>query len=240
MKRIVLGLLVLLAAVLSAGQVKLKTGQVYDGDVKQVGKVVTIVKDGAVFQFQMKDVAEMDGKAVEQEKNPVIKIMTTKGDMLVELFEDDAPNTVANIISLAEQGYFQGMAFHRVIKGFMAQGGCPNSKNGAVGRPGTGGPGYTFDNEVSSKLKHLRGTLSMANAGPNTNGSQFFICFKPQSFLDGKYSVFGKVTEGLNVLDKIEEIGTVGEGAPKEEVRFNIEVISKRNHDYVVKKNGGR
>ena len=121
MKRIVLGLLVLIAAVLSAGQVKLKTGQVYEGDVKQVGKVVTIIKDGAVFQFQMKDVAEMDGKAVEQEKNPVIKIMTSKGDIIAELFEDDAPNTVANIISLAEQGYFQGMAFHRVIKGFMAQ-----------------------------------------------------------------------------------------------------------------------
>jgi len=240
MKRIVCCLFMLAASMLSAGQVKLKTGQVYDGDVKQVGKVVTIVKDGAVFQFQMKDVAEMDGKAIEQEKNPVIKIMTTKGDILVELFEDEAPNTVANIISLAEQGYFKGMAFHRVIKGFMAQGGCPNSKKGAIGRPGTGGPGYTFDNEVSSNLKHLRGTLSMANAGPNTNGSQFFICFKPQSFLDGKYSVFGKVTDGLNVLDKIEEIGTVGEGKPKEEVQFNIEVVSKRNHEYVVKKNSGR
>lgn len=227
----------LAAAMLSAGQVKLKTGQVYEGDVKQVGKVVTIVKDGAVFQFQMKDVAEMDGKAVEQEKNPVIKIMTSKGDMLVELFEDDAPNTVANIISLAEQGFYKGMGFHRVIKGFMAQGGCPNTKRGASGTPGTGGPGYTFDNEVSSKLKHLRGTLSMANAGPNTNGSQFFICFKPQSFLDGKYSVFGKVIEGLDVLDKIEGIASVGEGRPKEDVRFNIEVVSKRNHEYVVKKN---
>ncbi len=228
----------LAAAMLSAGQVKLKTGQVYDGEVKQVGKVVTIVKDGAVFQFQMKDVAEMDGKAIEQEKNPVIKIMTTKGDMLVELFEDDAPNTVANMITLAEQGFYKGMAFHRVVKGFVAQGGCPYSKRGANGTPGTGGPGYKIDNEISSGVKHLRGYLSMARSmEPDTNGSQFFICFKPQPFLNGKYSVFGKVIEGFDVLDKIEEIASAGEGRPKEEVRFNIEVVSKRNHEYVVKKN---
>ena len=240
MKRVLFGVFVLAAAMLSAGQVKLKTGQVYEGDVKQVGNVVTIVKDGAVFQFQLKDVKEMDGKAIEKEKNPVVKIMTGKGDILVELFEDEAPNAVANMITLAEQGYYKGMAFHRVIKGFMAQGGCPNSKRGATGRPGTGGPGYTFDNETSPALKHLRGTLSMANAGPNTNGSQFFICFKPASFLDGHYSVFGKVIGGLDVVDKLEAIGSNGEGQPKEEVRFNIEVVSKRNHEYVVKKNSGK
>ena len=238
MKRIVF-LFGMLALCVFAGQVKLRTGQVYEGDVKQVGKVVTIVNDGAVFQFQMKDVAEIDGKAIEQEKNPVIKIMTTKGDILVELFEDDAPNTVANMISLVESGFYKGMAFHRVINGFMAQGGCPNSKRGATGTPGTGGPGYTFDNEISAKLKHQRGSLSMANAGPNTNGSQFFLCFRPQPHLDGRHTVFGKVTAGLDVLDKLEAIGS-RDGKPKEEVRFNIEVVSKRNHDYVVKKNKGR
>ena len=95
-----------------------------------------------------------------------------------------------------------------------------------------------IDNEIAAGLKNLRGSLSMARrAEPDTNGSQFFICFKPQPFLDGKYTVFGKVIDGLPVLDKIEEIGTVGEGRPKETVTFNIEVVSKRNHEYVVKKN---
>ncbi|MBQ9368761.1 MAG: peptidylprolyl isomerase [Victivallales bacterium] len=236
MKKLVVLLLVLVAFSTFAGQVKLRNGQSFEGETKFDGKVVTLVKDGALFQFPLKDVAELDGKVIEREDNPVVRIATTKGDIFVELYEDDAPNTVANFIELAEKGFYKGMAFHRVINGFMAQGGCPNSKRGAVGTPGTGGPGYTFDNEISSRRHDSRGILSMANAGPNTNGSQFFLCFKETPWLDGKHTVFGKVTKGLEVLDKLEAIGT-GSGKPSEEVRFNIEVVSKRNHEYKVKKN---
>ena len=236
MKKLVVFLLVLVAFSAFAGQVKLRNGQSYEGETKLVGKVVTLIKDGAVFQFPLKDVAELDGKAIAREDNPVVRIATTKGDIFVELYEDDAPNTVANFIELAEKGFYKGMAFHRIIPGFMAQGGCPNSKRNAMGTPGTGGPGYTFDNEISSRRHDSRGILSMANAGPNTNGSQFFLCFKETPWLDGKHTVFGKVTKGLEVLDKLEAIGT-GSGKPTEEVRFNIEVVSKRNHEYKVKKN---
>ncbi|MBQ6470631.1 MAG: peptidylprolyl isomerase [Victivallales bacterium] len=162
--------------------------------------------------------------------------MTSKGDITVELFEDDAPNTVANFIELADSGFYKGMTFHRIINGFMAQGGCPNSKRGAMGTPGTGGPGYTFDNEISSLRHDAKGILSMANAGPNTNGSQFFLCFAATPWLDGKHTVFGKVIDGLAVLDKLEALGT-SSGSPKESVNFNVEVVSRRNHEYHVVKN---
>lgn len=168
--------------------------------------------------------------------NPVVRVATGKGDMLAELFEDKVPNTVANMIQLAESGFYKGMSFHRVIPDFMAQGGCPNSKQGAAGVPGTGGPGYQFGDEFHRDLKHSgRGIFSMANSGPGTNGSQFFLCFTATPHLNGKHSVFGKVIAGLNVLDELEKIGT-SSGKPKETVRFNIEVVLKQDHPYEVKK----
>ncbi len=168
--------------------------------------------------------------------NPVIRITTTKGDLLCELFEDKVPNTVANMVELAGNGFYKGMRFHRVIPGFMAQGGCPNSRQGASGVPGTGGPGYTFPDEFHESLKHDgRGVLSMANSGPNTNGSQFFLCFAPAPHLDGKHSVFGRVIAGKQVLDRLEKIGTPS-GDTKEDVRFDIEVVLKQDHPYAVKK----
>ena len=221
---------------LHAGSIKLIDGRIFEGEIISRDNIVTVKKDGNMFQFSKKELAEMNGQPVEQEKNPVIKIATSKGDILVELFEDEVPNTTANIISLAEADFFKGMSFHRIINGFMAQGGCPNSKRGASGMAGTGGPGYRFADEFSAKLKHTkRGILSMANAGANTNGSQFFICFGPTPHLDGRHAVFGQVTQGLDVLDKLEAIGTQS-GKPMENVTFNIEVVSKRNHDYIVKK----
>jgi len=168
-------------------------------------------------------------------ENPKIKMTTSKGDMIIELYEEQCPNTVANIIELAEHDFYQGMKFHRVITDFMAQGGCPNSKDGATGMAGTGGPGYSFADECVPELKHnARGILSMANAGPNTNGSQFFLCFAPASWLDGKHAVFGKVIEGLEVLDALEAIGSAS-GGTSEAVSFNIEVVSKNDHPYQVK-----
>lgn len=179
--------------------------------------------------------AEQKGPKIIEGKNPIVKVTTAKGDMLVELYEDKVPNTVANFISLAEKGFYKDMTFHRVIPGFMAQGGCPNSKPGARGMPGTGGPGYKFADEINPDLKHTgKGILSMANAGPNTNGSQFFLCFVETGFLDGKHAVFGKVVDGLDVLAKLEAIGTKS-GKPTEVVSFNVVVVSKQGHPYEVK-----
>ena len=115
---------------------------------------------------------------------------TDAGQITLELFDADAPNTVANFVKLAKDGFYDGLAFHRVIDGFMAQGGCPNSREGAKGMAGTGGPGYTIDCEINSQ-KHQAGTLSMAHAGRNTGGSQFFICHEAQPHLDGVHTVFG-------------------------------------------------
>lgn len=170
--------------------------------------------------------------------NPVIRIATSKGDMLAELYEDECPNTVANMITLAEDGFYRGMSFHRVINGFMAQGGCPFSKKemANAGTPGTGDPGYRFADEFSKKLRHTgRGVLSMANSGPNTNGSQFFITFVDTPWLDDHHAVFGKIIDGLDVLDKIEAVGSQS-GRTSERVTFNIEVVSKRDHAYNVEK----
>lgn len=122
-------------------------------------------------------------------------IETDHGTMVVELFEKDAPNTVANFEKLANSGFYNGLTFHRVIPDFMIQGGCPNGS-------GTGGPGYKINCEINPN-RHLRGSLSMAHAGPNTGGSQFFICHSPQPHLDGVHTVFGKVLEGVEVVDKI-------------------------------------
>jgi cyclophilin family peptidyl-prolyl cis-trans isomerase len=175
-------------------------------------------------------------KLLSNSTNPVVRMTTGKGDMLVELYEDKVPNTVANLIELAENGFYKGMGFHRIIPGFMAQGGCPNSKQGAAGMPGTGGPGYTFADEFNDTLKHTgRGILSMANAGPNTNGSQFFLCFAAAPHLDGKHSVFGKVIAGLEVMDRLEKIGSPS-GQTSEDVRFDISVHRKQGHPYAVKK----
>ena len=116
---------------------------------------------------------------------------TEAGKITLDLFSIDAPNTVANFVKLVNQGFYDGLSFHRVIEGFMAQGGCPNTRKGAGGIPGTGGPGYSIDCEINSK-KHEAGSLSMAHAGKNTGGSQFFIVHQPQPHLDGVHTVFGK------------------------------------------------
>jgi len=177
-------------------------------------------------------------KLLSNPTNPVVKITSGKGGMLIELYEDKVPNTVGNMVSLIEAGFYEGMSFHRIIRGFVAQGGCPFSKLGAFGKPGTGDPGYKFADEFHPSLKHDgRGVLSMANGGPGTNGSQFFICFSPQPVLDQKHSVFGKVIAGLGTLGRLEAIGSADDDTPlRETVRFNAEVILKQDHPYTVKK----
>ena len=126
---------------------------------------------------------------------------TDQGKITFELFSNDAPNTVDNFIKLVNEGFYNGLTFHRVIPGFMAQGGCPNTREGSNGMPGTGGPGYSIKCEINPK-KHLKGSLSMAHAGKDTGGSQFFIVYEPQPHLDGVHTVFGK-TENMDVVLKL-------------------------------------
>ena len=126
---------------------------------------------------------------------------TDQGKITFELFSNDAPNTVDNFIKLVNKGFYNGLTFHRVIPGFMAQGGCPNTREGSNGMPGTGGPGYSIKCEINPK-KHLKGSLSMAHAGKDTGGSQFFIVYEPQPHLDGVHTVFGK-TENMDVVLKL-------------------------------------
>jgi peptidyl-prolyl cis-trans isomerase B (cyclophilin B) len=124
------------------------------------------------------------------------EIKTHEGVIKVELYFKEAPNTVANFLHLVDSGFYKGLPFHRIIEGFMAQGGDPKGD-------GTGGPNWKIDNEANN-LKHEAGSLSMANAGPNTAGSQFFICHMPQSHLDGRHTIFGKVVSGFDVVTRLE------------------------------------
>ena len=137
--------------------------------------------------------------ALDTSRQYSARFKTERGDIVVELYADRAPRTVENFVNLARAGFYDGTTFHRVIGGFMAQGGDPTGT-------GTGGPGYQFDDEFHPSLRHDgAGILSMANAGPGTNGSQFFITYGPTPHLDDRHSVFGKVTEGLDVLRSIRE-----------------------------------
>jgi peptidyl-prolyl cis-trans isomerase B (cyclophilin B) len=136
---------------------------------------------------------------------------TNHGAIEVEFFDEDAPKTVANFRKLADDGFYNGLTFHRVIKDFMIQGGCPQGT-------GTGGPGYTFEDEFNQH-KIERGALAMANAGPNTNGSQFFIVTTAAApWLDGKHTVFGKVTNGMDSVDSIEGTNTGAQDRPVDDV----------------------
>ena len=144
-------------------------------------------------------------------------IHTNHGAIEVELFDEDAPKTVENFRKLASDGFYDGVIFHRIIKDFMIQGGDPNGT-------GTGGPGYTFEDEFNQH-KVVRGALAMANAGPNTNGSQFFIVTTDAApWLDGKHTVFGRVVDGMDVVDRIEGTDTDARDKPRNDIR--IEKVS--------------
>jgi len=145
---------------------------------------------------------------IDPKKKYTAKLSTDKGDIVLELFADKTPKTVNNFVFLAREGFYDGTIFHRVIKDFMAQGGDPDGT-------GTGGPGYRFADEFDPSLKHDQpGIFSMANSGPGTNGSQFFITHGPTPWLNGKHSVFGKVIQGLDVLLSIPERDPSKVGSP--------------------------
>jgi cyclophilin family peptidyl-prolyl cis-trans isomerase len=179
--------------------------------------------------------AEQAIRAKEAEKDdlPRVKLSTTKGDIVVELFEDQAPNTVANFISLVESGFYNDKNFHRVLKNFMAQGGCPKGD-------GTGGPGYEIKCECyePGARMHFRGTLSMAHAGRDTGGSQFFLTFLPTSHLNGRHTAFGRIIEGMDVLARIQRIDPMGDAGKAPDKIVKAEVLRKRDHEYKPKKVG--
>jgi peptidyl-prolyl cis-trans isomerase A (cyclophilin A) len=144
--------------------------------------------------------------------NPTVTIETNHGTITAELFQERAPETAGNFLKLAQDGFYDGVVFHRVIDDFMIQGGDPDGT-------GRGGPGYTIDDEFHPELKHdAPGILSMANAGPNTGGSQFFITLAATPWLDGKHAVFGKVVEGMDVVEEIGKVETGRGDRPKEDV----------------------
>lgn len=154
-------------------------------------------------------------------KNYLLHMGTNKGDITIKFRPDVAPLHVTNFIYLTRMGYYDGLSFHRVITGFMAQGGDP------VGN-GTGGPGYGFNGEFSPAVRHSRGgMLSMANAGPGTDGSQFFLTFVPTPWLDGKHSIFGEVIEGMDVLKTLEAAGSQS-GATKEPLKMTKVTVEVR------------
>ena len=181
--------------------------------------------------------AEMAARKADAaaDDRPRVTITTSKGDVVVELFEDEAPNTVANFISLVEKGFYDGTPFHRVIGGFMAQGGDPTGT-------GTGGPGHLIDCEceLPNARKHFLGSLSMAHAGKNTGGSQFFLTFRPTEHLDGKHTVFGRVIEGFDVLPKLTRTQSQeGQSIPglAPDTIVKAKVLRKRDHAYEPKTN---
>jgi peptidyl-prolyl cis-trans isomerase B (cyclophilin B) len=189
------------------------------GDTTKKATTPSSATKTAVPESSTKSMAPEPTKkaAVESTKEPLpqVTIQTTKGNIVLELAEDDAPNTVANFISLAEKGFYNGLTFHRVEPTFVIQGGDPEGN-------GHGGPGYLIADEISPVLKHDRGVISMARRGPNTAGSQFFIMLGASPRLDGQYSAFGRVTSGMDVVDRI----VVGDKMIK------VTVDHKRNHVY--------
>ena len=173
----------------------------------------------------------------ENYQNPVAEIITERGTITVELFEDQVPNTVSNFIILAESGFYNNMLFHYIVPGAFIQGGCPNTKPGAEGKPGLGGPGYSIKEEFKEHLNHnSAGILSMAKGyGKNSSGSQFMILFDKVPVFNGRQTVFGKVIKGMETLKTLEKFGSKT-GQPKNEEAFSIKIIRKNDIEYHVNK----
>lgn len=176
------------------------------------------VELGSTIELSSKS-NDMVGSGKTEDETIRVVMKTNHGDIRIELFAHDAPNTVKNFVELTKIGFYNGTKFHRVIKGFMIQGGDPLTKDDALKtRWGTGGPGYSFDDEIYAGNKNSAGTIAMANAGPNTNGSQFFINVVDNDYLNTKHTVFGKVVAGMDVVREIENVATEDAARPLEAV----------------------
>lgn len=152
-----------------------------------------------------------ESQTMEYKENQTVILKTNKGDIKLELYNETMPITAGNFVKLVDEGFYDGVIFHRVIDGFMIQGGDPDGN-------GTGGPGYTIEDEFTDNNENNRSTISMANAGANTGGSQFFINLVDNNFLDDKHPVFGKVIEGMDVVDEIAKVATDGNDKPNDDV----------------------
>jgi len=215
------------------------------GTMQSQLRIMPQVKEAWTQEQKIRAVEAEAGEQDPAKKLPRVELLigkdraAPKGKIVLELFENEAPNTVANFVSLVEKGFYNNVVFHRVLPNFMAQGGDPTGS-------GRGGPGYAFDCETGSRFpqarKHFRGSISMANAGPNTNGSQFFLTFVPTSFLDGKHTVFGRVVEGFELLAEIQRVDPDDKNATVPELDRIIEakILNKRNHAYEIRRNAGR
>jgi len=169
------------------------------------------IEEEAVLSEEKSKPEETPKQVTEENKMTIVNMNTNKGIIKIELYIDDAPITAGNFKKLVEKGFYDGLTFHRVIPGFMIQGGDPKGD-------GTGGPGYKIKDEFFKGSSNKRGTLSMANAGPNTGGSQFFINVADNTFLDGKHAVFGEVIEGMNIVDAIVKVKTTSGDKPAQPI----------------------
>ncbi|KAL3313815.1 Peptidyl-prolyl cis-trans isomerase-like 1 [Cichlidogyrus casuarinus] len=157
--------------------------------------------------------------SVDDNRPPYIKLVTSQGDITIELYWKHAPKTCHNFAELAQRKYYNNVIFHRIIPDFMIQGGDPTG----TGRGGASIYGQTFADEISSELKHTgAGIISMANSGPNTNGSQFFITLAPTQWLDGKHTIFGRVAKGMSVVDRISRVDCDKDDRPREPVKIQL------------------
>lgn len=202
-------------------------------EVSSEGNVVLIEQDGvdegSVAKNSTIDVITREGQIPVNQidtQNMIAIIKTNFGEIEIDLLEIDAPNTTVNFVNLALSGFYDGTKFHRIISGFMIQGGDPLTKDdGEQARWGTGGPGYAFPDEIHANNLNTTGTISMANSGPDTNGSQFFINVADNNSLDTKHTVFGKVTKGFEVVQAIEKVQTEGSDRPVEPVVIETIII---------------
>ena len=197
--------------------------------------MMQFLQEPSIHKNDWKKEQEIRAAEAKADDLPRVLLKTNKGDIEIELFENEAPIATANFISLIEKGFYNGLTFHRVLDGFMAQGGCPRGD-------GTGGPEYNIPCECHQPnfRKHFRGSLSMAHAGRDTGGSQFFLTFVPTSFLDGRHTAFGRVVGGIDVLAKIRKRDPDDKKAtlPAPDKILEAKVLRKRDHEYVPKKTG--
>ncbi|MBM4001132.1 MAG: peptidylprolyl isomerase [Planctomycetes bacterium] len=203
------------------------------GSISETGSQV-LLDVGSYKALWEKEKALRDAES-QKDDLPRVRIATTQGEIVVELFEDQAPDTVGNFVSLVEKGFYSGLNFHRVLPNFMAQVGCP------VG-DGSGGPGYEILDEFGREdaRMHFRGTLSMAKTEtPNSGGSQFFLTFRPTPHLNSRHTVFGRIISGIEVLEKIRRRDPTSPDAPEPDKLLEAVVVRKRAHEYLPKKTGG-
>ncbi|MFT7327857.1 MAG: cyclophilin family peptidyl-prolyl cis-trans isomerase [Crocinitomicaceae bacterium] len=235
--KIILGVIILTTIVFIAykftpGQIETDIDMLVDVPSQSATLNTLADNTGAPTSETNESNSDQSKEASEENQENTMKATfnTSKGSFEIELFNDLAPKTVENFVKLAESNFYDEVKFHRVIKNFMIQAGDPLSKDDDMSdRWGTGGPGYSFEDEIHGENFNIRGTISMANAGPDTNGSQFFINTNPDdnSFLDGKHTVFGKIISGMDVVDSIENVEKFPNDRPVEAVIITSITINK-------------